>query len=169
MNPTSTFSHKKGNTLAQNDVITIHLDQRKFAHKRPLLYSGIIKEWFLNITVSKDKQLTVKGTVTCFRISLSQQSKENAVVCCLLVCARVRFCLLAAYVIQAVVLWIIHQIWHPAIFTSFGPWKRSAGTILPVGWGSKAVGAWVAGRTTKRLLIPRNLCFGGTLEEICRM
>ena len=49
----------------------------------------------MNITVSKDKQLTVKGTVTCFRISLSQQSKENAVVCCLLVCVRARFCLLA--------------------------------------------------------------------------
>jgi hypothetical protein len=41
-----------------------------------------------NITWSKEKQWTVKGTVICFRIGLSQQFEENTVVCCLLICLQ---------------------------------------------------------------------------------
>jgi hypothetical protein len=39
-------------------------------------HKGVTLEHFL-----EHKQVTVKGTVICFRISLSQQCEENAVVC----------------------------------------------------------------------------------------
>ena len=91
MNPTCTFSHCTANTQVQNDDMKIHLDQGKSAHELPpgrcySLLSGIIQELFWNISWSKDKQVTVKGTVICCGISLSHQYEEKVVVCCPMAC-----------------------------------------------------------------------------------
>ena len=59
-----TFSHQKADMLVQNGSIRMHFGQRKYTHKLPLgrdhswFTSGIIKEWFLNITWSKYKELS---------------------------------------------------------------------------------------------------------------
>jgi hypothetical protein len=47
-------------------------------------------------------------------------------------------------------------------------WRRFTRTSLQIGWLGKEGGAWLAGTATKRLLLPRNLCHSGTLEEVCR-
>lgn len=56
--------HTKKQMLVQNGSIRMHFDQRKYTYKLSLgrvhsqFTSGIIKEWFLNITGSKYKELS---------------------------------------------------------------------------------------------------------------
>jgi hypothetical protein len=47
-------------------------------------------------------------------------------------------------------------------------WRRFTRTSPQIGWRGKEGGAWLAGTATKRLILPRNLCHSGTLEEVCR-
>jgi hypothetical protein len=107
MNPTCTFSHQKTDMLVQNGSIRMHFGQRKYTYKLSLgrvhsqFTSGNIKEWFLNITWSKYKELSSE-TVICFRISLSHQFKKNAMVCCPLVCACI---MIMPILIQPIILW----------------------------------------------------------------
>jgi hypothetical protein len=47
--------------------------------------------------------------------------------------------------------------------------RCSTWNLPQIGCGGKGGGAWLAGAATKRLLLPRNLCLSGTLEEVCRI
>jgi hypothetical protein len=74
-------------------------------------HKGVILENYL--------EQTVKGTVICFRISLSQQFKQNAVACCLLACV----CSMTSYNLSYRVTdsgFKIGGVTPSAIFTRFG-------------------------------------------------
>jgi hypothetical protein len=115
----------------------------------------------------------VNGKVICFRVSLSQQIEENAAVCCLLasVCSLTTPELIQPSYRKTDTGFKIGGVTTSAIFSRSGtqrfspllaPERRSTSTSLPIGWGGRGGGAWVAGTATERLLLPTNLCRGFT-------
>ena len=138
----------------------------------------------------------MKGTVICFRIGLSQRLEADAVACLLAcVCSVTTADLILLVVFWRVsAAWQRPTSFCPsyretdsqfeaggvtpfAIFTRFGnqrfsPLFASEGHSTwmspQTAWGGKIGGTWLAGTATRRLLLPRNLCLSGTLEEVCR-
>jgi hypothetical protein len=129
-----------------------------------------------NITWSKDKQCTVKGTVICFGINLSYQWRKGRVLLSSGECqqldngrhhkARQTVKQIQYFKLEVLTNTPYSPDFTPSDFYVFCAPKYSTWTSLRIGWGSKAGGAWLTGIVNKRLLFPRNLYLSGTLVEV---
>ena len=111
--------------------------------------------------------IIINYVILCYGIKLKQQFEEEAVACLL-------HCLQPDNIRIHKVLHTVKQSgnppyslnYHPVIFTSLVPKRRSTRTPLLIGWGGKGDNRGLGGTAT-RILLLRNLCLSASLEEGC--